>query len=83
MLCQVEDGIEMQVVENWSFAPVEIDGSARKIDKKQAPAGKLPLTEPEKNGIRDSRFCDLDCGKEKSRCSAHLKLEMCHPGESS
>jgi hypothetical protein len=48
MLCQVEDGIEMQVVENWSSASVEIDGSARKIDKKQAPAGKLPLTEPEK-----------------------------------
>ena len=38
----------MQVAENWSFASVEIDGSVRKIDKKQAPAGKLPLTEPEK-----------------------------------
>ena len=38
----------MHVAENWSFAPVEIDGPARKIDNKQAPAGKLPLTEPEK-----------------------------------
>ena len=73
----------MQVVENWSSASVEIDGSARKIDKKQAPAGKLPFTEPEKNGTRDSRFCDLDCGKERSRCSVHLKLEMYHLGESS
>ena len=73
----------MQMAENWSFASVEIDGSVRKIDKKQAPAGKLPLTEPEKNGTRDSRFCDLDCGKERSRCSVHLKLEMYHLGESS
>ena len=73
----------MQVVENWSSASVEIDGSARKIDKKQAPAGKLPLTEPEKNGIRDSRFCDLDCGKERSRCLVHLKLEMYRLDESS
>ena len=73
----------MQVVENWSSASVEIDGSARKIDKKQALPGKLPLTEPEKNGIRDSRFCDLDCGRERSRCSVHLKLEMYHLDESS
>ena len=82
MLCQVEDGIEMQVVENWSSACI-VRICAKTCRKKQALAGKLPLTEPEKNGTRDSRFYDLDCGKERSRCLVHLKLEMYHLDESS
>jgi len=47
MLCQVEDGIEMQVVENWSSACI-VRICAKTYRKKQALAGKLPLTEPEK-----------------------------------
>ena len=78
LLCQVEEDFGMKRPEVLIFhLYIKTKWNLKK--RSGLCLGNIPMQSPQIFRTRDLRFCDLDYGKEKSRCSVHPLLEMFLP----